>query len=117
VDKVYEPFPGGLYDSNYFGSVLLDACNCRTVKKINTYCHNCGSTPLDEATRNSRFARIDLPWLYVPYFKLKGLEDFLKGNFKLKYEFENDDTVGGRGKLIKGLELGYLMRLLKLKTS
>lgn len=108
VDKVFEPVPGGLYDSNFFGSVLLDACNCRTVKRVNTYCHNCGSTPLDETTRNSRFARIEMPYLYVPYFKLKGVEDFIKTNFRIKYDFNDVDAVGGRGKLIKGLEMGQV---------
>jgi hypothetical protein len=108
VDKIYEPVPGGLYDSNYFGSVLLDACNCRTVKKVNVYCHNCQSTPLDEETRNARFARIELPWYYVPYFKLKGVEKFIADNFKVKYQFEELDSVAGRGKLIKGLELGQV---------
>ena len=108
VDKYYEPIVGGLYDSNFFGSVFLDACNCKAVKKVNTYCHNCGSTPLDETTRNSRFARIEMPWLYVPYFKLKGVESFLKNNFKLKFEFSEFESVAGRGKLIKALELGQI---------
>lgn len=108
VDKVYEPVPGGLYDSNYFGSVLLDTCNCRQVKKVNVYCYNCGSTPLDEATRNSRFARIELPWHYIPYFKLKGAEKFIAENFKVVYEFEDVDAISGRGKLIKALELGQV---------
>jgi hypothetical protein len=108
VDKVYEPVAGGLYDSNYFGSVLLDTCNCRAVKKVNVYCYNCGSTPLDEETRNSRFARIELPWHYVPYFKMKGVEKFIADNFKVKYEFTDLNAVAGRGKLIKGLELGQV---------
>jgi hypothetical protein len=108
VEKVIEPVPGGLYDSNYFGSVLLDACNCRRVKKFNVYCHDCGSEALDEETRNSRFARIELPWHYVPHFKKSGVEKFISENFKVKYEFTEIDAVAGRGKLIKGLELGQV---------
>lgn len=107
-DKVYEPVAGGLYDSNYFGSVFLDACNCRAVKKVNVYCQICGSTPLDEETRNSRFARIELPWHYVPYFKMKGLEKVITDNFSVKYDFTEFDEVAGRGKLIKALELGQV---------
>ena len=107
-DKVLEPVAGGLYDSNYFGSMYLDSCNCRAVKKVNTYCHVCGSTPLDEETRNSRFARIELPWYYVPYFKLKGLEKLINENFSVSNDFEDIEEVAGRGKLIRGLELGQV---------
>lgn len=107
-DKVLEPVPGGLYDSNYFGSMFLDSCNCRSVKKVNTYCHSCGSIALDEETRNSRFARIELPWLYLPYFKMKGLEKVIVDSFVVKYDFEEITEVSGRGKLVRGLELGQV---------
>lgn len=107
-DRILEPVPGGLYDSDYFGSVLQDECNCRSVKKINVYCHHCGSTPLDEATRNSRFARIDLPYMYVPYFKIKGFVKLVQDTFKIVFDFTDMEEVSGRDKLIKGLELGQV---------
>lgn len=107
-DKILEPVPGGLYDSEYFGSVLMDTCNCRTVKKVNVYCYICGSTPLDEVTRNSRFARIELPYLYLPYFKMKGLVKLIQDTFKINFDFAELDEVAGRDKLIKALELGQV---------
>lgn len=108
VDKIYEPVVGGLYDSNYFGSVLLDVCNCKAVRKLNTYCPSCGSTPLDEDTRNSRFARMELPWFYVPHFKMKGIETYLVTNFILQFDFQELTEISGKGKLQKALDLAQI---------
>lgn len=107
-DRVLEPVTGGLYDSNYFGSIFMDKCNCGTVKKVNVYCFLCGSTPLDEVTRNSRFARIELPWMYLPYFKIKGLVKIVQETFKIEFDFGTLDEIAGRDKLIKALELGQV---------
>ena len=105
VDKYFDPVPEGLYDSHYFGSVYSDSCNCKLVRKQNVYCHNCGSTPLDEATRNSRFARIESPFYYSPYFKMKSLQDFILENFKIVYKLDKLTSIEGRGKLTRALDL------------
>lgn len=105
VDKYFDPVPEGLYDSHYFGSVYSDSCNCKLVRKQNVYCHNCGSTPLDEATRNSRFARIESPFYYSPYFKMKSLQDFILENFKIVYKLNKLTSIEGRGKLTRALDL------------
>lgn len=107
-DRILEPVAGGLYDSSYFGSILQDRCNCGAVKKVDVYCYLCGSTPLDEVTRNSRFARIELPYMYVPYFKMKGLIKIVQETFKIVYDFTELEEVSGRDKLIKALELGQV---------
>jgi DNA-directed RNA polymerase beta' subunit len=107
-DRMIEPVAGGLYDSNYFGSIFMDKCNCGSVKKVNVYCHVCGSTPLDEVTRTSRFARIELPWMYLPYFKVKGFVKTISEMFIINFDFGELDEVSGRDKLIKGMELGQV---------
>lgn len=116
-DKILEPVPGGLYDSNFFGSVLQDECNCRAVKKINMYCNICGSTPLDEVTRNSRFARIELPYMYLPYFKIKGFVKIIQDTFRIQFDFTELEEVSGRDKLVKGLELGQVEIITKDKDA
>lgn len=106
-DRVLEPVPGGLYDSKFFGSTSADSCNCRAVKKVNVYCHICNSTLLDEETRNTRFARIELPFYYLPFFKKEGLVKFIRETFNVRFEFLNDEEITkGSDKIVRCLELG-----------
>lgn len=71
------PVVGGVYDSNFFGSVYTDTCNCGRVHTVGKLCQVCGSKVLTEEEKYNRYARIDLDDYYVRDTEIPGLVGLL----------------------------------------
>lgn len=71
------PVIGGVYDSDYFGSIYTDTCNCGRYNVVGRVCHHCGSRILTEEEKYRRYARIDLPVYYIMDIKIEGLLNLL----------------------------------------
>lgn len=67
------PVVGGVYDSDFFGSIYTDTCNCGKTHSVDVVCQRCGSRVLPEEEKYKRYARIDLDFYYVMNTKLLGL--------------------------------------------
>lgn len=90
-DNRVVPYPRGIYDASYFGSVFEHQCNCGIVKTEGVTCHNCGSKVLDKREKYHRFGRIELPFYYCSELKFKKMRDFLDGCFsKIIFKFETN---------------------------
>lgn len=83
------PYVGGVYDSDYFGSIYTDTCNCGRVHTVGTLCQNCGSRVLTEEEKYKRYARIDLGMYYVADDRVLGLIDLLS-DLPLNYDKARD---------------------------
>lgn len=64
-DKIM-PIPGGVYDTDIFGSPLADRCICGKIRQpSNEPCPNCGARVFSKEEGLRRFARIELPFYYL----------------------------------------------------
>lgn len=89
--------PGGVLDSEIFGSCFSNQCNCGMLHGvIGKTCRNCGSEILDEITAWTRFAKIELPVYYCTNIRKKNFTSFMLNNFHFKPEVSEETLAINR---------------------
>lgn len=89
------PIPGGLYDTEIFGSPFEDRCICNKIKQVSSEpCPFCGCRVYSKEEALRRFARIELPFYYLNDLRFDIFKDFFDDVFqdsKIKLDFMGDD--------------------------
>lgn len=67
------PYKGGLYDSDFFGSIPNNSCNCGAVRVVGSYCKICDSEILPMDEKFFRFAMVKFPVYFTNKYKEKKL--------------------------------------------
>jgi hypothetical protein len=107
------PVPGGVYDTDVFGSPYEDRCVCGHIRRHSSEpCPNCGARVLTKEEGLKRFARIELPFYYLSDIRFeifKELFDQIFDGVTIKYNFQGDDLrtdgYAGRGAKKWGIKL------------
>lgn len=87
VDSMPDPYPKGVYDPKYFGSIFMDSCNCGNMRSPGIRCPRCGTTMLSEEDSYKRFGRIESPVYFSNRFKVYNFIKLIKSNFKVTTNF------------------------------
>lgn len=94
-----QPVPGGVYDTEIFGSPYEDRCVCGKIRQVsNEPCPNCGARVYSKDEGLRRFARIELPFYYLNDLRFdifKELFDQIFADTKIKLDFQGDDLKAG----------------------
>lgn len=85
-DGYLKPFPGGLYDGLIFGSIYENKCNCGSITEPGTPCPECGTMPLNNIERFTRYGLIDLGVYYTSSIKVKPLLGLITKNFRIRLD-------------------------------
>ena len=92
--RVYA-MPGGVYDTNIFGSPFVDKCVCGKLRQPSPDpCPNCGVRVFSKEEALRRFARIDLPFFYLNQLRFEVFYEMFQDIFKdckIKLNFVGDD--------------------------
>jgi len=87
--------PGGVYDTNIFGSPFVDKCVCGKLRQPSPDpCPNCGVRVFSKEEALRRFARIDLPFFYLNQLRFEVFYEMFQDIFKdckIKLNFVGDD--------------------------
>ena len=93
------PVPGGVYDSDIFGSPIADRCICGKIRQPSKEpCPNCGARVFSREEGLRRFARIELPFYYLNDLRFdifKDLFDDIFSDTKIVLDFAEDDLKNG----------------------
>lgn len=95
----FKPYAGGVYDSDIFGSPMIDRCLCGKLHKPSDHpCPECGCRvySIEEGLR--RFARIELPFYYLSSLRFEIFKEFFDDVFKdtkIVLDFASDDLRKG----------------------
>ena len=101
------PVPGGLYDTEIFGSPFEDRCVCGKIRRVSSEpCPNCGARVFSKEDGLRRLARIELPFYYLNDLRYEIFKDlfdkiFEKTEIILDFQgddFKNDGYAGRGGK-------------------
>lgn len=93
VKNKMRAIPGGVYDSNIFGSCFSDSCNCGKIKVVGKRCPECGSRLLSPSQAWLRYARIDLPFYYCSSNKVKNLLKWLMEEIGFVWKGSSDVKI------------------------
>lgn len=86
--------PGGVYDSQIFGSPMVDRCICGKIRVAGQTCPNCGVRVYTKEEALRRFARIELPFYYLNDLRFdifKQKFDTIFQDSKITLNFSGDD--------------------------
>ncbi len=103
------PVPGGVYDTEIFGSPFEDRCICGKIRRASLEpCPNCGARVFTKEEGLKRFARIELPFYWLNDLRFEIFRDLFYQIFEgveIKLDFQGDDfrTDGYSGKGAKKL--------------
>lgn len=90
-----EPYPGGVYDVDIFGSPMEDRCICGKIRRPSSEpCPKCGARVFTREEGLRRFARIELPFYYLNDLRFdifKELFDDIFRDSKIVLDFLGDD--------------------------
>ena len=76
-NKPFKPWPGGVYDSNIFGSPIADRCLCNKIREVSDKpCPVCGCRVYSVEEGLRRFARIELPFYYLNELRFDIFKEF-----------------------------------------
>lgn len=93
-DRV-QPYAGGVYDVDTFGSPIADRCICGKIRRPSSEpCPNCGARVFTREEGLRRFARIELPFYYLNDLRFdifKSLFDDIFAESKIVLDFMGDD--------------------------
>jgi len=102
----FEPYPGGLFDVDIFGSCLRDRCICGNIKHVSDKpCPFCGCRVYSPEENCRRFGRIELPFYYLNDLRFdlfKELFDEVFSNTEIKLRFANPDLKAGGYSNVRG---------------
>ena len=104
-----EPYPGGVYDTDIFGSPYEDKCTCGFIRRPSPEpCPRCGCRVFTEEEGLRRFARIEFPFYYLNFLRYEVFLEYFEKIFsgsKINYDFVSGDlkTMGYCGKSSKKL--------------
>lgn len=105
-NKPFEPYPGGLFDVDIFGSCLQDRCICGNIKHTSDKpCPFCGCRVYSPEENCRRFGRIELPFYYLNDLRFdifKELFDEVFANTEIKLRFANSDLKSGGYSSVRG---------------
>lgn len=94
-----QPIPGGVFDTDIFGSPFADRCVCGKIRQPSSEpCPNCGARVFTKREGLRRFARIELPFYYLNELRLDIFQNFLDDVFKdskIVTEFIGDPKRNG----------------------
>ena len=104
-----EPYPGGVYDVDIFGSPVVDRCICGRINQPSLEpCPNCGARVFTKEEALRRFARIELPFYYLNDLRFdifKALFDDIFSESKIVLNFMTTN-LKSMGYTSKGKKLG-----------
>jgi hypothetical protein len=80
----------GVVDSEIFGSMYSNQCNCGKIKTIGVRCPTCGSTALETEVAFKRFAEIDSPVYYCVKLRQKKLVRWIRDTFALDMDLTSE---------------------------
>ena len=100
------PYPGGVFDINIFGSPYRDRCLCGNLKQPSKEpCPNCGCRVFTQEEALRRFGRLELPFYYLNDLRLETfleLFDEIFKDTKIVKELIGDDLKRGGYSSSKG---------------
>lgn len=112
--KPFQPYRGGLYDIDIFGSPFEDRCICGKIKTVSKDpCPNCGAIVYSKEESLRRFARVELPFYYLNDLRFDIFKDFIDRVFSdstVTYNFssiaaqDSYTMTGGRRLSIKAYD-------------
>lgn len=94
-----EPCPGGVYDTDIFGSPYEDRCTCGKIRRVSQEpCPDCGARVFKREDALRRFGRIELPFYYLNDLRFDIFLDLFEEIFsgvKIEKDFLNGDLRAG----------------------
>lgn len=80
--KIMDPFPGGIFDSNIFGSAYRDKCMCGSTTHLGKTCTYCHTHLNSEVEEYVKFGAIKSPIYFIFNTFIEGFNGYLKSTFK-----------------------------------
>lgn len=78
-----QPYAGGVYDTDIFGSPLVDRCICGKIRQPSSEpCPNCGARVFTKEEGLRRFARIEFPFYYLNDLRFDIFKELFDDIFK-----------------------------------